>query len=144
MTEKNDNKILNDERYSIVWAVVHPKGKRYSWNIGVCGYCWKPCFPGTDLEVLSIHEVYVNTAINYCEEAKRCFNVKCKFNRSTIETIAKANNWSEALKKRLKKKWKNSKDSLIGFQEFADECRKAYTQDPKVSVVEIGEEKYDE
>jgi len=132
------NKTTEDKRYRMMWAIVHLENIRKPCNIGVCGYNWEPCYIGTDLDVLTTHDFFLNTKTGNCEEALHCFNLKCKFNRATPESITTHNNWSDTEQKHLKKNWKNYKDGMTNYQQFADECKKAYNQDSMVSVIEIG------
>jgi hypothetical protein len=107
----------------------------------MCGQCWKPSFIGSDLEVITIHDFFLNEAIGQCEEGRRCFNVKCKFNKTTPESYVANKGWSDKGLKLLKKTWKNTIEGLAAFQPMADECKKAYSKDSKVGAVEFGEEK---
>ena len=86
-------------KYPIFWIVSHKSKVAY----GICGYKGKAFTMTSRNDYLTIGMV-VDFFITdgECEEAKRCLCLDCKYNKTTIESFAKAKSISV---KRLSKKW---------------------------------------
>lgn len=144
--EKRSNmkKLEPVKKWPIIWAVIHKAGKEKPVCIGVCGYSWKPCFIGSILEAITVHDLYLNKSTGECEEGNRCLNVSCPFNKTTLETFAANCNVTstQLLIKKLKTKWPKIIKDVATYLPFAEKCREAYARDPKVNVIEFGSEEH--
>lgn len=140
-----EEKILWDKWYPIVWAIIERNDKQGATrNIGICGYCWKPAFIGTDIEAITINDLLLDLQKGICEEGHCCLNVKCKFNKTTPESYAVSKGWdSEKNIETVKKLWAKMTSDLASYQPYADECRDESDRDHNVGAVEFSKKRDD-
>jgi hypothetical protein len=137
---KMSNKSNHSEgqKFPIIWANPYSEKRQKTFNLGTCGYCWKPAFIGPDIETITINDFYLNEQSDICEEGQCCLNIKCRFNKTTPKSYAMSKGWeSDERINTVKKLWSKLTSDLISYQAIADECKKAYDNDPNVRAIEF-------
>jgi hypothetical protein len=125
-----------EELRRVIWAIIHRPGTKTVY-LGVCSYAGKPCFIGTEIHVLTVHDLYLNVSTGSCEEEKRCLNLSCPFNKTTYDSYAEAKKLSPKDKNSFKASWPELVDIVGSYAEIAEKCLLAYQQDSDVVAIHI-------